>query len=121
MILETLLSAALEASFGLIAEAGFGDALRDLKDCLTNTTERQRRDALERAFAHAKEAVGDDPIKPLLEHRPFLEELVKALLDPRSGFDVEAVGEVWQERLPQYDRALRQFFAHLETCLFADN
>ena len=121
MLLETLLSAALEAGFGLIAEAGFGDAIRDLKDRLTSATERRRRDALERAFARAREAVGDDPIKPLLEHRPFFEEIVKALLDPRSGFDVEAVGEVWQDRLPQHDRALRQFFSHLETGLFADD
>jgi hypothetical protein len=88
MLLETLLSAALEAGFGLIAEAGFGDAICDLKDRLTSATERRRRDALGRAFARAMEAVGDDPIKALLEHRPFFEEIVKTLLDPRSGFDV---------------------------------
>jgi hypothetical protein len=121
MLLETLLSAALEAGFGLIAEAGFGDPICDLRHRLTSATERRRRDALDRAFARAREAVGDDPITPLLEHRPFFEEIVKALLDPRSSFDVEAVGEVWQDRLPQHDRALRQFFSHLETGLFADD
>ena len=121
MLLETLLSAALEAGFGLMAEAGFGDAIRALKDRLTSATERRRRDALERAFARAREAVGDDPIKPLLEPRPFCEEIVKTLLDPRSGFDVEAVGEVWQDCPPQHDRALRQYFSHLETGLFADD
>jgi hypothetical protein len=41
MLLETLLSAALEAGFGLIAEVGFGDAIGDLKDRLTRTTERR--------------------------------------------------------------------------------
>jgi hypothetical protein len=73
MLLETLLSAALEAGFGLIAEAGFGDAIRDLKDRLTSATERRRRDALERAFARAREVVGDAPITPLFEHCPFCE------------------------------------------------
>jgi hypothetical protein len=70
MLLETLLSAALEAGFGLMAEAGFGDAIWALKDRLTSATERRRRDALERAFARAREAVGDDPIKPLLRAPP---------------------------------------------------
>ena len=75
MLLETLLSAALEAGFGLIAEAGFGEAIPNLKDRLTSATERRRRNALERAFARAREAVGDAPIKPLLYHRPVFEEI----------------------------------------------
>jgi hypothetical protein len=71
MILETLLTAALEAGIGLLAEVGFGDALRDLKDRLTNTSERQRREAFERAFTRAREAAGDDSITPLLDPPPF--------------------------------------------------
>lgn len=71
MLLESLLSASLEAGFGLITEAGFGDAIRDLKDRLTSATERRRRDALEHAFARAREAGGDDPIKPLLRTPPL--------------------------------------------------
>jgi len=72
MILETLLSAALEAGRGLLAEAGFGDEIRGLQDRLFKTTERQRREALERALARAREAVGDNAITPPLTCWPMI-------------------------------------------------
>ena len=50
MSLEILLAAALEATLSLLAEAGFGDAVRDLKDRLARTDARQRRAALEQAM-----------------------------------------------------------------------
>lgn len=53
MVLETLLSAALETGIGLLAEVGIGDALRELTDRLTNASERQHRQAFERAYARA--------------------------------------------------------------------
>jgi hypothetical protein len=71
MLLETLLSAALEAGFGLIAEAGFGDAIRDLEDRLTSATERRGRGALERALVRAMEAVGDLRSRPSSNTAPF--------------------------------------------------
>jgi hypothetical protein len=120
MILGNLLSAAIEASIGLLAEVGLGDEIRDLKDQLTNTPELKQREPLDRALARAREAVGDNTITPLFEHRPFLEEMVKPLLDPTHGFGVELVGKVWQECLPQHGRALRRFFTILEECLYAD-
>ena len=120
MFLETLLSAALGAGLSLITEAGFGTEIRDLKDGLTDATERKRRESFERAFGWAREVSDDAVLRPLLEHRPFQEEVVRALLDPAQGFNVQAVAADWQDRLPQHGRALRQFFTHLEEHLLAD-
>ncbi|MGB2774024.1 MAG: hypothetical protein WBF31_17040, partial [Anaerolineae bacterium] len=76
MSLEILLAAALEATLSLLAEAGFGDAVRDLKDRLARTDARHRRAALERAMADAITTVADPDLRPLLEHRPFQEDIV---------------------------------------------
>jgi hypothetical protein len=120
MILESLLSAAIETGIGLLAEVDLGDEIRDLKDQLTNVPERKWRVTPNRTLTRARKAVGGHAIAPLLKHRPFLEEVVKPLLDPTSGFDVEVVGNVWKEYLPQHGRALRRFLTILEECLFAD-
>jgi formylglycine-generating enzyme required for sulfatase activity len=120
MILETLLSAAIETGVGLLAEVGLDDAVRDLKERLSNSDERRRRAAFERAFAKAREAAGEEAIAPLLEHRPFEEEVIRGLLDPVTGFDVQAAAEVWEDRLRAYAPALRRFFTTLETALLAD-
>jgi formylglycine-generating enzyme required for sulfatase activity len=121
MILDALLSAALEAGLGLIAEAGFGDAIRDLKDRLTNATERKRRESFERAFAQARKVLDDAMLTPLLEHRPFQEAVVSGLLDPEQGFSVQAVADDWQDRLPKHALSLRKFFNALERLLWADD
>ncbi|MGH8068220.1 MAG: SUMF1/EgtB/PvdO family nonheme iron enzyme [Candidatus Entotheonellia bacterium] len=121
MILDALLSAALEAGLGLIAEAGFGDAIHDLKDRLTNATERKRRESFERAFAQARKVIDDAVLTPLLEHRPFQEAVVSGLLDPEQGFSVQAVADDWQDRLPKHALSLRKFFNTLERLLWADD
>jgi hypothetical protein len=121
MILDALLSAALEAVLGLIAEAGFGDAIRDLKDRLTNATEHKRRESFERAFAQARKVIDDVVLTPLLEHRPFQEAVVSGLLDPEQGFSVQAVADDWQDRLPKHALSLRKFFNALERLLWADD
>ncbi|HXH09011.1 MAG TPA: hypothetical protein VNP04_04480 [Alphaproteobacteria bacterium] len=121
MILETLLSAALEAGLGLLAEAGFDDEIGGLQDRLFKTTERQRREALECALARAREAVGDNAITPPLEHRPFLNEVVQALLDPNEPLDLEAVTQDWQVRLSTHRQALEKFFEALEQQLLLDD
>jgi len=64
MLLEALLTAALETGLGLLAEVGFADEIRDLKARLTKSDERQRREAFERAFAKARPAAGDDAVLP---------------------------------------------------------
>src|SRR5712691_195741 len=114
MLFETLLSAAIETTLGLLAEIGLGDEIRDLKERLTKSGERKRRDAFEQAFAKAKEAVGEDVLAPLLDHRPFQEAVVNGLLDPVNGFDVQSAAEVWKDHFPEHARVLRRFFMTLE-------
>ena len=121
MILEALLSAAIETGIGLLDEVGLGHDIRDLKERLTTSEARQRREAFERAFATAREAAGEDSLRPLLDHRPFQEAVVKGLLDPTTGFDIQAAAEVWHDRLPEHARALRRFFTRLEDCLLNDD
>jgi formylglycine-generating enzyme required for sulfatase activity/energy-coupling factor transporter ATP-binding protein EcfA2 len=118
--LSILLGAALEAGLGVLAEAGFGDEARALKERLTKKDERERQAAFDRAFDQAVEVVGDDDLRPLLEHRPFREAVVAGLLDPEQGFDVKAVAEGWGEDLPMHARTLRRFFSTLENSLLAD-
>src|SRR3972149_93932 len=101
MLLESLLTAALETGLGLLAEVGLGDELRDLKARLTQSDERKRREAVDRAFARARQPVGDLDVQPLLEHRPFQEAVVSALLDSvESPFNVRAAAGEWIEKYP---------------------
>ena len=118
---EILLGAALEAGLGLLAEAGFGDEARDLKERLTRRTEKARRAAFDRAFKQAARAAGEERLQPLLEHSPFCEAVVAGLLDPEQGFDLPAAVAGWEERLPSaYIPSLRRFFNALEGALLAD-
>ncbi len=118
--LSILLGAALEAGLGVLAEAGFGDEAHALKERLAKKDEKERQTAFDRAFDRAVEVVGDDDLRPLLEHRPFREALVVGLLDPEQGFDVRDMAEVWEEELPVHARTLRRFFSALENALLAD-
>jgi formylglycine-generating enzyme required for sulfatase activity len=98
--LSLLLGAVLEAGLGVLAEAGFGDEARALKERLTKPKEKERHAAFDRAFDQAVQAAG--------------------LLDPEQGFDVQAAAEVWGEQLPEHARALRRFFSALENALLGD-
>jgi formylglycine-generating enzyme required for sulfatase activity len=118
--LSILLGAALEAGLGVLAEAGFGDEARALKERLTKRSEKERRLAFDRVLKQAVEVVGDDDLRPLLEHQPFREAVIAGLLDPEQGFDVRAMAEAWGEELPVHARTLRHFFSALENALLAD-
>ncbi len=118
--LELLLGAALEAGLGLLAEAGFGDQIRDLKARLTRKDQKVLRAAFERAFDNAMQAAGEESLRPLLEHQPFREAVIAGLLDPAQGLDVQTAAEVWGEQLPAHARALRRFFSTLENALSID-
>ena len=86
-----LLGAALEAGFGLLAEAGFGDEVRDLKERLTKRSEKAREAAFDRACDRAVQAAGEESLRPLLDHQPFREAVVTGLLDPEAGFDLKVL------------------------------
>ena len=121
MIWETLLGAALEASLGLLAEAGFGEEVRALKDRWTRQDEKARQAAFDRAFQRAKDSIDDESLRPLLEHRPFQEAVVAGLLYPASGFDWRAAIADWEDKLPRsYIPSLRRFFSTLEITLLSD-
>jgi len=53
---ELLLGAALEAGLSLLAEAGFGDEIRDLKERLAKRTEKARQAAVDDAVERAARA-----------------------------------------------------------------
>jgi formylglycine-generating enzyme required for sulfatase activity/energy-coupling factor transporter ATP-binding protein EcfA2 len=121
MAWNILLSAALEASLGVLAEAGFGDEARGLKERLTQRGEKARRGAFGRAYRRAVEAASEENLRPLLEHRPFQEKVITGLLDPETGFDLPALAAEQEDGLsPAQTRALRRFFAALENALLAD-
>jgi formylglycine-generating enzyme required for sulfatase activity/energy-coupling factor transporter ATP-binding protein EcfA2 len=116
-----LLGAALEAGLGVLAEAGFGDEARDLKERLTRRTEKARLAAFDRAFERAAKAAGEERLRPLLAHPPFREGVVAGLLDPVLGFDLQAAVAEWEGRLPStYLPGLRRFFNALEGALLVD-
>lgn len=115
-----LLGAALETGLGLLAEVGFGDEARELKERLTKRGEKARRAAFDQAFHQAVEAAGDENLKPLLEHQPFREAVIAGLLDPEKGFELEAAAEEWGQQLPVHARTLRRFFSALENALMLD-
>jgi formylglycine-generating enzyme required for sulfatase activity len=118
--IDVLLGAALEAGLGVLAEAGFGDEARALKERLTKRSDKERHAAFDSAFDQAVQAAGEESIRPLLEHQPFREAVVAGLMDPEGGFDLQAAGDVWGEQLPAHARALRRFFSALENALLAD-
>ena len=121
MIWEILLSATIETSLGLLAEVGFGDAARDLRDKLLKTDQKKRIAALESAFESALQASADSAVAPLLKHRPFQEEVVRALLNPLEGFNIQAAAETWSEKFPEHAIPLRRFFNTLQNNLLADS
>ena len=122
MFLEILLSAAIEAGLGLLAEAGFGDELLELKERLGKKEACQRQEAFQTAWEKAVPAAGNNPeVLPLFGHRPFQEEVAKALLDPLGGFDVQTASREWTEKLPRHALALNCFFNALESALMADD
>ena len=121
MIWETLLGAAQEATLSVLAEAGFGDEVRDLKARMSKETEKARWEELERAYRQAVAAAGEESLESLLKHPPFQEGVITGLLDLEQGFDLQAVAETWEARLPaSRRRALRHFFSALESALMAD-
>jgi formylglycine-generating enzyme required for sulfatase activity/energy-coupling factor transporter ATP-binding protein EcfA2 len=120
MIWEVLLTATIETGLGFLAEVGFGDKARDLRDHLLKTDEKKRRNALEQAFNNASAVASDETIEPLLAHRPFQEEVIKALLDPFGGLDIQALAQFWGDRFPEHVIPLRRFFNTLQNTLLAD-
>ena len=119
MITDILLSAALEASLGLLAAAGFEDEIKAAKARLLQTDSRKRQRAFADAVQQALEAVGEPSIESLLSHRPIQEEIIAGLLDPLNGFDIQVIAEDLGDRFPRYARPFRRFFPALENELLA--
>ena len=120
MLLETLLTAALDKAADLLIAAGLSGA-KDLQDQLLHTDEKKRRQALEAALQKAVKAARDEAIQPLLEHRPFQDDVVRALLDPAAPFDPQGAAQAWGENLPEHREALQNFFRKLHAALLRDD
>ncbi len=121
MLIQTLLTATIETTLGLFAEVGLSDLLRDLKDRWLKTDERKRHTAFDAAYQKAKSAIKDEAVMPLLEHHPFQEAIVKALLDSvDSPFNVKVAAAEWLEKYPKHARPLTNFFKVLERELTRD-
>ncbi|NPA93219.1 MAG: NACHT domain-containing protein, partial [Chloroflexi bacterium] len=120
MILEALLSATIEAMLGLLAEIGLGDAGDDLRERFLHTDAKKRSRALQKAFDAAMAAADDPEIQDFLASSSFREEVVRALLDPMRGFDLQSLQAQWGERLPEHALAVRRFFNALQNALLAD-
>lgn len=117
---EFLLNAVLSAGIGILVKAGFEDKVRDLKKLIGKETATKRRKAFDQALKKARAQAGEKSILPLLEHRPFIDEVLTGLLDPEHSFDVQAASKVWRDKLPEHARTLRRFFNALEQELLAD-
>jgi formylglycine-generating enzyme required for sulfatase activity len=121
MIWDILLSATIETSLGLLAEVGFGEAARDLRDKLLRTDEKRRGNALQNAIDKAIFTSKNPEIEPLLSHKPFQEEVVRALLDPQARFDVQSAADYWKEKFPEQALSLNRFFNALQNNLLDDS
>ena len=120
MIWDLLLTATIETSLGLLAEVGFGDAAQDVHAWLFITDEKKRAAALQIALNKAVAASKNAGIEPLLSHRPFQEEVVRALLDPTVRFDVQTVADYWGAQFPEHVIPLNRFFNALQNSLLDD-
>jgi basic membrane protein A len=115
-----LLEEKLEAELGLLAEAGFGDPVRDLQARLAEQDKETRHAAFGRVCDAAAQAAGEQSLRPLRDSTSFHRAVVAGLLDPVQGFDVQCAADVWGAQLPAHAPALRRFFSLLEDALRAD-
>ena len=122
-LLQTLLSTTISTAVDLLAQLGFGDTVKDLRDRLTRKTERHRQAAFDKAYqaALAKLGAADEQLLSLLKHKPFQEEVVRGLLDLNNPFDWKTASLGWGELLPEQAAGLRKFYYILEMALTEDD
>jgi formylglycine-generating enzyme required for sulfatase activity len=121
-MLQMLLSTTISTAVDLLAQLGFGDAVKGLRDRLTHKTEKARQAAFEQAYqaALAKLGTADEKLLSLLKHRPFQEEVVRGLLDLNNPFDWKTASQGWGELLPEQAVGLKKFYNVLEMALIDD-
>lgn len=120
MIWEILLSASIETVFGVLADAGVGDSIKGLRDQLFKIDEKKRRAALQQVWDKTIAPFSDIQIKELLLHKPFQEEVVRALLDSQKRFDFQSTDKYWKEKFPEQALDLELFFNTLQNNLLDD-
>jgi hypothetical protein len=121
MIWDILLAASIETALGLLAEIGLGDSAKNLRERWNRSDEKDRRVRLQQAYQRAIQAASDEQVTQLLEERSIQENVVKALLDPVEGFDLQAAAAHWGQEFPQHAPALRRFFNTLQNILLEDD
>jgi formylglycine-generating enzyme required for sulfatase activity len=119
--LFALLNAALLAGTELVKRA-LGEAVQDtvklklqeLSGRLADKESQQRAQAFQRAFDQAVEqAQAEGLLKDLLEHQPFQQTVLEALLDPANPFNFDLQASQWGEKYPDQQQALQDFFLAL--------
>ena len=92
-----------------------------MKERLTKRTEKTRQKAFAEAFNHAAKGIDDSALKPLLNHRPFREEVVKGQFWTLCRASTSRLwGKNGDWRLDAHAVGLRRFFNALEIALLAD-
>ncbi|MCU0485606.1 MAG: hypothetical protein MUC85_05785, partial [Anaerolineales bacterium] len=120
MFIETLLSKALDASLGMLADYGLKKA-SELRGKLLGAAEPRQR-AFEAAWQKAAEKIEEPRLRSLLEHRPFQEQVAAALLDKLNLLDIKAAIKGWSGVLTRPEaRLLEDFMRHLGELLLADD
>ena len=99
MSLETLFTAALQSAADHLLNAGLGEAAIQIAGGILSAQADQRRQAFDAALQSAVKAANDEAIQPLLERRPFQEEITRALLDPANDFNLQAAAQVFKKRI----------------------
>ena len=123
MLLEALISTALSTGLALLSKATGLEATADARgqQLIKGLEDKARQKTLEQAAQSAAQKSGiEGPLQKLIQHRPFQEEVVRALLDPVKGFDLEAATRDWSEKFPEYTLGLRKYFNTLQNILGMD-
>ena len=118
MMIERLLRETLATGLGLLMEAGSqSETVSELYERFTQDVDDRFHLAFEQAWHAAKVRLSDEVLTPLLDHRPFQEAVVSALIDPALGFNVSSATEILGERYASTLRPLRRWFDILNSNL----
>lgn len=124
MLLETLITASIEVSLGLLAEAGLGDELTNLFAGWRNSDARKRRaaleDALDRAYGAIQNPTEAETLRSWANHRSIRDEISSKLLDPEHRLNIQSIADEMIERFPFDPLLVRRFFRYLNVALLDD-
>lgn len=120
MILELLLSAAIDAVVDLAVRIGLEDKVHSIKERLLNTDRKTRQQAMQRCLQEARRSLNDGSLGNLLEQRPVQQELAAVLLDPGEVLNKERLAPLLGAKYPSCIPDLVQYQQSLQAILTQD-